>query len=75
MLVILKQIIHKILYLTANVVQSRGETICHLLNSFMSYFLFFAGVFICLGILGVNVAAMSLTAGVAGVIFGIGQRS
>ena len=41
----------------------------------MGYVLFIAGVFIVLGALGVNVAAMSLTAGVAGVIFGIGCQN
>ncbi len=74
-LLLLKEIIHKILYLIARAAKSRGETICHLLNSFTGYIMFFAGIFIILGTLGVNVAAMSLTAGVAGIIFGIGCQN
>ena len=75
MLVILKQIIHKVLYLIARAAQSRGETICHLMNSFTGYVLFIVGVFIVLATFGVDVTTMSLTAGVAGVIFGIGCQN
>ena len=75
LLVLLKEIVHKVLFLIARASKSKGETICHLLNSFTGYVVFFAGVFIILGTLGVNVAAMSLTAGVAGVIFGIGCQN
>lgn len=74
-LILLREIIHKILYLIARAAKSRGETICHLLSSFTGYILFFTGIFIILGTLGVNVAAMSLTAGVAGIIFGIGCQN
>ncbi len=74
-LILLKEVIHKVLFLIARAVQRRGETICSLLNSFTGYVLFIAGVFIVLGTLGVNVTAMSLTAGVAGVIFGIGCQN
>ena len=75
LLVLLKEIVHKVLYLIARATERKGESICHLLNSFSGYVVFFAGVFIILGTLGVNVAAMSLTAGVAGVIFGIGCQN
>ena len=75
LLVLLKEVIHKVLYLIARAAKSKGETICCLLNSFTGYILFIAGVFLILGILGVNVAALSLTAGVAGVIFGIGCQN
>ena len=74
-LVLLKEIVHKVLYLIARAAQRRGETICHLLNSFTGYILFIVGVFMVLGTLGVNIAAMSLTAGVAGIIFGIGCQN
>ena len=75
MLFILYEIIHKILYLIARAAQSKGETICSLINSFMGYILFITGVFIVLGNLGVNLTTLSLTAGVAGVIFGIGCQN
>ena len=75
LLVILKQIIHKVLYLIARAAQSKGETICHLLNSFTGYVLFIAGIFIILANLGVDITAISMTAGVAGIIFGIGCQN
>ena len=75
LLVLLKQIIHKVLYLIARASQSKVETICHLLNSFTGYILFIAGVFLILRTLGVDLTTMSLTAGVAGIIFGIGCQN
>lgn len=75
LLILLKEIIHKVLYLIARAAKSRGETICCLLNSFTGWVLFIAGIFIILSIFGVNLAAMSLTAGVAGIIFGIGCQN
>ena len=75
LLFLLREIIHKILYLIARAASSKGETICHLLNSFTGYILFIAGVFIILGTLGVDVTTLSLTGGVAGVIFGIGCQN
>jgi len=75
LLFLLREIIHKILYLIARASKSKGETICHLLNSFTGYVLFIAGVFIILGTFGVDLTTLSLTAGVAGVIFGIGCQN
>ena len=75
LLILLKEIIHKLLYLIARAAQRKGESICHLLDSFTGYILFIAGIFFILGTLGVNLTAMSLTAGVAGVIFGIGCQN
>ena len=74
-LVLLKGIYHKVLYLIARSSQRKGESICHLLDSFAGYVLFISGIFIVLGTLGVDLTAMSLTAGVAGVIFGIGCQN
>jgi len=75
LLFLLREIIHKILYLIARAATAKGETICHLLNSFLGYILFIAAVFIILGTFGVDVSTLSLTAGVAGVIFGIGCQN
>ena len=75
LLFLLREIIHKILYLIARASKSKGETICSLLNSFTGYILFIAAVFIILGTFGVDVSTLSLTAGVAGVIFGIGCQN
>ena len=76
LLLLLKEVIHKVLYFIArSSTGRRGESICHLLNSFSGYVLFFVGIFLVLSTFGVNVMAMSLTAGVAGVIFGIGCQN
>ena len=75
LLFLLREIIHKVLFLIARASKSKGETICHLLNSFTGYILFIAAVFIILGTFGVDVSTLSLTAGVAGVIFGIGCQN
>lgn len=75
LLIMLKGLIHKLLYITAMSVDAQGETVCDLLDSALGYILAIVGVFICLGKLGVNTAALSLTAGVAGVIFSIGCQS
>ena len=74
-LLVAKVILHKLLFLTARVSGSRGETVCHLMDNFSGYAMFIAGVFICLHHLGVNATALSLTGGVAGVIFGIGCQN
>ena len=74
-LFISKMVIHKLLFLIARASGSRGETICHLLNSFSAYAFAIAGVFLCLAGCGVNTRALSLTGGVVGVVFGIGCQN
>ncbi len=75
MLLIVKIIVHKLLYLVAMAVGSKGETICHLTDNFSGYALVIAGIFICLHHFGVNATALSLTGGIAGVIFGLGCQN
>ena len=74
-LFIIKIIAHKILFLSARALDTQGETICMLLDSFSGYALLITGIFLCLGNFGINAMALSLTAGVAGVIFSIGCQS
>lgn len=66
---------HRLLYMIATAVSAKGETICHLVDSSLGYVLFIAGIFICLANIGVNTTALSLTGGVAGVVFGIGCQN
>ena len=73
-LVIIKLLLHKLFYFVARMSGTKGETICSLMDSFSSYALVIAGFFICLHNVGVNATALSLTGGVAGVIFGIGCK-
>ena len=72
LLVVIKMVLHKLLYWIARAVRAKGETICHLLNSFSSYVLAITGIFLCLSDFGVDLTTLSLTGGVLGVIFGIG---
>ena len=75
LLLILKIVIHKILFVIARAVNARGETICHLLDSASGYILGVIGIFICLSKCGVDTRSLSLSAGVAGVVFGIACQS
>ena len=75
MMFVAKMILHKILFVTARAVGSRGETICHLLDNFLAYALVIGGFFVCLHNLGASNTTLSLTGGVAGVIFGIGCQN
>jgi len=72
LLLVIKMVLHKLLYWIARAVRAKGETICHLLNSFSSYVLAITGIFLCLSDFGVDLTTLSLTGGVLGVIFGIG---
>ena len=74
-LFVIKLVMHKLLFWTARAVGPRMETFCCLLDSFSGYALAIAGIFICLSHLGVGATALSLTGGVAGVIFGIGCQN
>ena len=74
-LFVLKGVIHKALFLLARSLDTKGETVCMLLNSFSGYALVIIGIFVCLGNFGINAKALSLSAGVAGVIFSIGCQS
>jgi len=72
LLLVIKMVLHKLLYWIARAVRAKGETICHLLNSFSAYLLAITGIFLCLANFGVDLTTLSLTGGVLGVIFGIG---
>ena len=74
-LFVTKFLLHKILFFIARAVNARGETICCLLDSFQGYILCIIGVFVCLSELGVPLMTLTLTGGVAGVIFGIGCQN
>ena len=74
-LIITRIFLHRILFLVGRIVNARGETICHLLDSMANYVLFTAGIFICLANLGVSATTLSLTGGIAGVVFGIGAQN
>ena len=74
-LILVKIAGHRLLFVIARAVGAKGETICHLIDSSLGYALVIAGFFICLSNLGVNTTTLSLTGGVAGLIFGIGCQN
>ena len=74
-LMVVKLAGHSLLFLIASAVDAKGETICHLMDSFLGYVLFVAGIFICLSNVGVDANTLTLTGGVAGVVFGIGCQN
>ena len=74
-LTLIKLAVHKLLYFIAKAADEKGETICHLLDSYSGYILFIVGVIVALMCFGVNVKTLSLTGGVAGVVFGIGCQN
>lgn len=74
-LLVLKTVVHKLLFLTAKTQNRKTETICMLLDSFSHYVLVALIFFISLSHLGVNLGTLSLTAGVAGVIFSLGCQT
>ena len=74
-LFVFKILAHKILFLLAKAMDAKGETVCLLLDSFTGYALAVIGIFACLGNVGINATALSLSAGIASVIFSIGCQS
>lgn len=75
LMLFIKMLLHKALFIIARAADTKGETVCRLLDSALGYILSIIGIFICLAKLGLNLTALSLTAGVAGVIFSIGCQS
>ena len=73
-LIFFRILLHKIFYLIARVTNARGETICQLLDSIAGYGFFIAGVFICLANFGVDTTGLSITGGIASVVFGLGAQ-
>ena len=74
-ILVAKLVIHKILYLIARVANARVETMCYHFDSMLGYILCVIAIVLCLYYCGVNVKTLSLTGGVAGVIFGIGCQN
>ncbi len=63
-----KIIIHKLLYLTARASSARGETACHLFDSFLVLIMYIMGILICLANFGVDIKILGVTGGVTGLI-------
>ena len=74
-LLVLKMMLHKFLFITAKVVNAWGETVCKLLDSALGYLLGITAILICMAQLGLNLREISLTAGVGAVLFSIGCQN
>ena len=66
-----KVIIHKILYLVARASSARGETICHLLDSFLVFVLYLLGILMCLATFGFDLKTLTVTSGVTYLIISL----
>ena len=66
-----KILIHKLLYLTARASSARGETICHLFDSFLAFIMYIAGILLCLANFGVDLRILGVTGSVAGLILSV----
>lgn len=70
-----KILIHKLLYLTARASSARGETVCHLFDSFLVFIMYVVGILICLASFGVDLKTLSVTGGVMGAIISFSCQS
>ena len=59
-----KILIHKLLYLTARASNARGETVCHLFDSFLVFIMYIVGFLICLANFGVDIRILGVTGGI-----------
>ena len=59
-----KIVIHKLLYLTARASSARGETVCHLVDSFLVFIMYIVGFLICLANFGVDIRVLGVTGGI-----------
>jgi len=63
-----KIVIHKLLYLTARASNARGETVCHLFDSFLVFIMYIIGFLICLANFGVDIKVLGVTGGITSLI-------
>ena len=75
LLIVLKMLLHKLLYLTARAAKPKGETICSLADSFLGYTMVIVGIVICLRNIGVDTKTLTVSGTVTGVIFGFGCQN
>ena len=67
-------IIQKFLLLLADVLSSRGETVCRLLGSFIKYATIIGIIYYCLALLGVDTTTLLASAGILSIAISFGAK-
>ena len=65
---------HKMVYYVAHFSSGRGETICHLINSLITYATVIIAGYYILGMFGVDTKTILASAGILGIVIGIGAK-
>ncbi|MCR5108145.1 MAG: mechanosensitive ion channel family protein [Lachnospiraceae bacterium] len=71
---IITVVISAILKIMGNTFDQRGETVCRMLRSFVSYIAVLGTIFICLGKLGVQTGTLLASAGILTAVIGFGAQ-
>lgn len=67
-------VVQKLLSLLADVLSSRGETVCRLLGSFIKYATIIGVVYYCLALLGVDTTTLLASAGILSIAISFGAK-
>ncbi len=67
-------IVQKILQLLAGVLESRGETVCRLLGSFIKYVTIIGTVYYCLALIGIDTTTLLASAGILSIAISLGAK-
>ncbi len=67
-------IVQKLLTLLAGVLESRGETVCRLLGSFIKYVTIIGTVYYCLALIGIDTTTLLASAGILSIAISLGAK-
>ncbi len=67
-------IVQKLMSLLAGVLESRGETVCRLLGSFIKYVTIIGTVYYCLALIGIDTTTLLASAGILSIAISLGAK-
>ena len=67
-------ILHRLVFVLARFSSTRGETLCHLANSIISYTAILVSLFYILALFGVDTKTILASAGILGIVVGMGAK-
>ncbi len=67
-------IVQKLMSLLAGVLESRGETVCRLLGSFIKYVTIIGTVYYCLALVGIDTTTLLASAGILSIAISLGAK-